>query len=399
MHIILLVGILYDLRVIFMKNRVNYVDNLRWLTVSLLIFYHAAMAYNTWDEANYIHLGENKAFAAIVTFISPWFMPLMFLLAGVSASYSLRKRGYGRFIKERLVRLGLPLLVGTLTLVPVLTYIADKTHNGYAGSFFEHYSVFFTKFTDLTGYDGGFSLAHLWFLAVLIIISLVSCVFIILIKLVSGNKNINESEEIVQEKKGRICGSDTEKGRREINIVNIKNKAGFRFLGIILGVVAVAAFDIRTGGKPLVTFLAVFLLGYCFFSDQDFVAKLARLKWLWAAFFIITAALNMVLFIYVEDYEILNNICWYASLPTGILALITIGHDHLDFTGRFSSFNSKISYLFYIIHFTVVVLCQFLLERAGAGRVINFVLTVVIAYPVTYMLCFVIYKLRHSGCK
>nr|MCR4609012.1 acyltransferase family protein [Eubacterium sp.] len=72
-----------------MKNRVNYVDNLRWLTVSLLIFYHAAMAYNTWDEANYIHLGENKAFAAIVTFISPWFMPLMFLLAGVSASYSL----------------------------------------------------------------------------------------------------------------------------------------------------------------------------------------------------------------------------------------------------------------------------------------------------------------------
>ena len=37
-----------------MKNRVNYVDNLRWITVSLLVLYHTAMAYNTWGEANYI---------------------------------------------------------------------------------------------------------------------------------------------------------------------------------------------------------------------------------------------------------------------------------------------------------------------------------------------------------
>ena len=61
-----------------MENRVNYIDNLRWITVSLLVLYHTAMAYNTWGEANYIFFEEIKPIASIVAFISPWFMPLTF---------------------------------------------------------------------------------------------------------------------------------------------------------------------------------------------------------------------------------------------------------------------------------------------------------------------------------
>ena len=34
------------------SKRLNYIDNLRSLTVSLLIIYHLAMAYNTWGEPN-----------------------------------------------------------------------------------------------------------------------------------------------------------------------------------------------------------------------------------------------------------------------------------------------------------------------------------------------------------
>ena len=79
-------------------KRVYYIDNLRWMTVSLLILYHAAMAYNTWGEANYIFLGAVKPISSVVVFISPWFMPLMFLLAGMSSKYSLRKRGYKSYM-------------------------------------------------------------------------------------------------------------------------------------------------------------------------------------------------------------------------------------------------------------------------------------------------------------
>ena len=37
-----------------------------------------------------------------------------------------------------------------------------------------HYGIFFTRFTDLTGYDGGWTPAHLWFVLYLFIISMLS---------------------------------------------------------------------------------------------------------------------------------------------------------------------------------------------------------------------------------
>ena len=70
-----------------MKLRVNYIDNLRTMMIFLLIPYHLAMAYNIWGEPNYIFLEGNKAISSIVVFMSPWFMPAMFLLAGVSACF------------------------------------------------------------------------------------------------------------------------------------------------------------------------------------------------------------------------------------------------------------------------------------------------------------------------
>lgn len=33
---------------IVMRTRINYIDNLRAVTVSLVLVYHLAMAYNCW---------------------------------------------------------------------------------------------------------------------------------------------------------------------------------------------------------------------------------------------------------------------------------------------------------------------------------------------------------------
>ena len=82
-----------------MKLRINYIDNLRTILIFLLIPYHLAMAYNIWGEPNYIFLEGNKAISSIVVFMSPWFMPTMFLLAGVSACFSRKKRTGSAFLK------------------------------------------------------------------------------------------------------------------------------------------------------------------------------------------------------------------------------------------------------------------------------------------------------------
>ena len=61
-----------------MNKRIHYIDNLRWMTVSLLILYHAATAYNTWSEANYVFFTEVKPIASVVIITYPWFLPLLF---------------------------------------------------------------------------------------------------------------------------------------------------------------------------------------------------------------------------------------------------------------------------------------------------------------------------------
>lgn len=335
------------------SKRLNYIDNLRSLTVSLLIIYHLAMAYNTWGEPNYIFLGETKFLSAIVVLISPWFMPLMFLIAGIGAFYSLKKRSFATFIKERLIRLGIPFVFGMLIINPMLSFVADVTHNGYQGNILSHYGIYFTRFTDLSGYDGGFTLGHLWFVIVLIVISILSCGII------------------------KLCS-------------RVKSNA-FKFvLNATLVVVAILAYDFKLLGKPLITYLCVFLLGYFLFSNQEFVNRLTKFKWLFTCLFIVSAITNTVLFVFVGKYELLNNICNYLAFATGIPALFCLGNDYLNFTNSICQKCSRLSYVFYIVHFPVVVLCQYYASLIGLGIIANFFVGVIAATVVTALLCMII---------
>lgn len=333
-----------------MSERINYVDNLRTITVSLLIVFHLAMSYNTWNEPNYIFFEPVNLFASIVVFIAPWFMPLMFLLAGVSAFYSLKKRSFSVFIKERLLRLGLPLIFGIFFLNPVLSYIADITHNGYKGNYIEHYAVFFQKFTDLSGYDGTFTLGHLWFIAVLLVISIVSCAF------------------------AKLFQKTTRKSTQ--NLINA-----------LLIVAAVASFNVKILGKPLITYFCTYLSGYFLFSSQKWIKKIAKFKWLFVFSFLIFSILNVLFFVYAENFETLQTVFNYLSFACGIPALICLGKDYLDYSTVFSRYCSKLSYVFYIVHFPAVVLCQYFFSLTGMNCFSNFFVSLVTSSLITCIIC------------
>ena len=162
--------------------RKHYIDNLRWITILLLIPYHAAMAWNVWGEPNYIFFESNRIISSIIVFLSPYFMPLLFVLAGVSTRFALQKRSPGSYAFERVKKLLIPFTFGTLIFMPIMTYIADKFNYGYNENLFKHYGIFFTRFTDLTGADGGFSLGQFWFLIYLFFISVTALGIIVLQK-------------------------------------------------------------------------------------------------------------------------------------------------------------------------------------------------------------------------
>ena len=130
------------------------------------------------------------------------------------------------------------------------------------------------------------------------------------------------------------------------------------------------------------------MIGYYLISQQSFIEKLMKYKGFTITAFIIASAMNVVLYVYIGNYEIMNEICNYISFIVGIPALICIGKMYLDHTNEMYSYCSSLSYYFYIVHLPVVVLCQYFISLTGIGCIYNFVLSFVISVIITCGICF-----------
>ncbi len=94
--------------------RKHWLDNLRWVTVLLVLFYHVIYFYNNKGVFGGIGgFGDGPQYQDVVMYILyPWFMPLLFLLAGVSARYALENRSGREWFKSRTRKLLVPATIG-----------------------------------------------------------------------------------------------------------------------------------------------------------------------------------------------------------------------------------------------------------------------------------------------
>ena len=348
------------LNIIDERHEINmrkyYVDNIRWIIILLLVPYHAAMAWNVWGEPNYICFESNKIISSIVVFFSPYFMPLMFFIAGISTRFALQKRTVGQYVLERAKKLLIPFIFGTMLLMPPMTYIADKFNCGYQGDFFQHYAVFFTHFTDLTGADGGFSVGQFWFILYLFLISLIAVGIIILQRKIMYLKDIDIPLVLIF-----LWGLP---------------------LPLFSGLISI-------GGKSLVEYTYIFLVGYYIFSNDNVINKAEKWKWIFLCIGITATVFNVYMFIWSETQQtLLNTIAKYVSEWFMLNSLLGIGKRYLDFNGKISKYMSKRSYTFYIFHFVWVVLFQYLLFNVYNGNIILlYILPVLFAYGTTLLCC------------
>ena len=337
--------------------RKHFIDNLRWMDVFLLIPYHAAQAFNTWGELNYIRFAPDKTISSFIVFFSPFFMPLLFLLAGMSSRYALAKRTYAQFIIERIKRLLIPLIFGTVCFCPVLAYFGDRNNFGYRGGFFEHYQIFFTKWTDLTGFDGGFNVGQFWFLLYLFIISLVSVGIIAL-----TNKAIKKSAGIENTPFWVIC---------------------------LMAIPLPLLYDLLSiGGKSFAEYIYIFLIGFYVLPHDRVMEKVEKFSLFSLAVGLVSAIANVYMFIWSgRDFGLLNVFAKAFAEWFMILAFLGIAKRKLDFRNRITSYMSQRSFPFFSIHFIWIVLFQHLFsDILKNNNALLFFVPVVCAYAVT-MIC------------
>ena len=147
-----------------LRERRYDVDWIRTLALSLLIIYHVTVCFQPWARKYYyIQNGQllNDLWIAM-GMINVWRIPVLFMIAGMGASFSLERRDWKQFLAERSLRILLPYVFSFFTLCPIL-------------------AVFALHFYDLPmGYYP--NSGHLWFLANMIIYIVLLLPFLIYLK-------------------------------------------------------------------------------------------------------------------------------------------------------------------------------------------------------------------------
>lgn len=156
------------------KVRRHDIDRLRILAVLLLFPFHSARVFDL-DNPWYVKNPEESPVLSwsIVRFLDPWHMPLLFVLAGAATWYALGHRSSKGYIGERVRRLLIPFLFAVPVIVPIQSYLALRGTPGADHSFVAWAGDYWKMEGDFTGYDGGFTPGHMWFVMYLFLFSLI----------------------------------------------------------------------------------------------------------------------------------------------------------------------------------------------------------------------------------
>lgn len=128
-------------QVVVKNERKYYLDNIRVLIILGLFVAHSCEMYHLQDGF-YIEGAKSLIPTIIYNSLRSWYMATLFLIAGLTTMYSLKKRTIKEYYIERCKRLLIPFLAGILLLVPVQSYFVMKNHYGFNGNIFEAYVHF-----------------------------------------------------------------------------------------------------------------------------------------------------------------------------------------------------------------------------------------------------------------
>jgi len=133
------------------KSRLYFIDNLRILLITLVMMIHLSISYGG-EGSWYYKEGRADTFTAVMltwhnAIIQAFSMGLFFLISGYFTPGSYDRKGAGRFLKDRLLRLGIPILcydliIGPLMVRPLVRFGTQESSGSYPGFLAGYYSSF-----------------------------------------------------------------------------------------------------------------------------------------------------------------------------------------------------------------------------------------------------------------
>ena len=347
------------------KERLYYIDWLRVLVVLSLIPYHSALTYTGLGDI-YIRTPMHDVgvvpFLLITVPLRSFFMTLLFFVSGIAAYYSFQYRGRKQFIKERIRKIFVPLILGTLILCPIQAYFKALYH-GFSGSLIKFIPEFFSyKIINYLGYS------HLWFLLYLFVFSLL-CLPIF------SKWSDNHSDLM-----------------RISNFLCKRNNIYLPILFIIAAEMLLRPF--YPGPQTLIgdwandiVYFSMFVFGFVFASDvkiQDRVYRLANASKI--IFFVLIVVYIMIEYILATRDTDCYNLEIILAVSKGLYecaAIIFLLWQAKKFLNRKSSVLSYLngaSFTVYMVHFVPVSMFTYLFAVVDMNVYLKYFLVVFLAY-------------------
>ncbi len=169
--------------------RKHYLDNIRWITVIIVVIYHVFYMYN----AEGVLGGVGRITELPVQYydifqylVYPWFMPILFIVSGISARIYLDRHSGKEFLRSRTLKLLVPSTIGLFVFQFVQGYVSMSIGGGFEGLVAEGVPQPIIYFIMVLSGSG-----VLWYMHLLWIY----CVMLLLIRKVEKGKLLKAGEK------------------------------------------------------------------------------------------------------------------------------------------------------------------------------------------------------------
>jgi glucan biosynthesis protein C len=346
------------------QQRIYYLDWLKMLAIAGVFLIHSGnmfdMLYKPVSNSKHTTssvvttLAASDSFASggmyFLNFLPQWGMALFFLLSGAGTWYALRHRSSRQFIKERLLRLLIPLIIGVIVIAPLQAYFEALSNSLFNGNVFQFYPYFLGHIHPvLSPQWPGAVTHHLWFLVDLFVFSLVTLPVCLFLKHSSGQKFVQLLARMCERPGGLLL----------------------LFLPIALIQVALrASFPGYQNWADVCCWLICYMYGYIIFSNARFGEAIQRqgklalylgiggflaMIALWCAGLLGTWANTPDYSVGCLLFQVLagwNTWCW-------LIVILYAGNKYLNFKNDLLNYGGVASFPFYLLHFPVVVVVAY----------------------------------------
>lgn len=350
------------------KIRRYDLDWLRVFVFALLIIYHVGMFFVPWEW----HIKNNEIYPSLrwpMLFVNQWRLSILFVISGMGTRYALAYRSGGEFVKERVLRLGLPLIFGMLIIVPPQVYVERIAHGQFSGGYFDFFPLH--AFEGIYP-EGNLSWHHLWFLIYLLTYSLILTPLFLHWRNKEDSRLILWIKSILKRKFG-------------IFLFIIPLFFTEAFLEPFFPVTHAFIDDWFT----LFNFIILFAYGYLLISARDeFWKAVASIKNI--AFGIGIASFVALLYartledtIFVHYLEALIKV---VNTWSWILVLFGFAARYLNRPSRLLTYCNTAVYPFYILHQTITVLLAYMVMNKDWGFAPKFGLLTIGTFFISWVL-------------